>query len=169
MNRNMHDLVIQLLKSSRQRRQRIKILRYKLLQHIGMSVDDIIDSMTFGMEHDTPHGSGSSRDKIFYIMANYQKFADALDKEKVSGILSELVKLENQENRLCYYISLLDAREAQVIRRVYIDGCSWSQAAKELKVVRRTAYKIKDRALENLAWMYEYMDDITDAHTSSAQ
>lgn len=55
----------------------------------------------------------------------------------------------------------LDSREAQIIRRVYIDGCPWEQVAKELKVVRRTAYKIRDHALVNLAWMYEYIDDIT--------
>lgn len=157
----MQDRVIQLLKSSRQRKQRIKILRYELLQHTGVSSDDMIDSMTFGSNCDVPQCSGGSHNKIFYIMLNYQKFADALNKEMFSGILSELVELENEENRLRYYISLLDSREAQIIRRVYIDGCPWEQVAKELKVVRRTAYKIRDHALVNLAWMYEYIDDIT--------
>ena len=161
MNHNMQDRVIQLLKSSRQRKQRIKILRYELLQHTGVSSDDMIDSMTFGSNCDVPQCSGGSQNKIFYIMLNYPKFADALNKEMFSGILSELVELENEENRLRYYISLLDSREAQIIRRVYMDGCPWEQVAKELKVVRRTAYKIRDHALVNLAWMYEYIDDIT--------
>ena len=165
----MQNRVIRLLKSSRQRRQRIKILRYEFLQHTGISIDDMIDSMTFGLDHDVPHSSVSSHDKIFYIALNYQNFADALNREKISGILSELAKLENEEHRLCYYISLLDSREAQVVRQVYIDGCSWSQAAKTMKVVRRTAYKIKDRALANLAWMYEYIDGITEDDPSPAQ
>ena len=99
-------------------------------------------------------------------MLNYQKFADKLNAEAVNKILAELVKLEKEQDRLRYYVSLLDSQEAQVIRKVYFDGYSWDQVAEELDVVRRTAHKIKERALENLAWMYEYIDGIEDSGTS---
>ena len=141
----------------------------QLLQYTDISGGDVIDNMTFGANHDVHHGSHRNYDKMFYIMLNYQNFTDALNHEAINEILTELVKLEKEQDRLNYYISLLDNQEARVIRRVYIDGCTWNQAAKELKVVRRTAYKIKDRALANLAWMYEYMDGITEDDPTAIQ
>ena len=165
MNSDIQNHVVQLLKSYRQRKQRIDLLRYELLRHTDISGTDVIDSMTFGSDNDMPHGSGHSHDKILYIMLNYQKFADKLNAEAVNKILAELVKLEKEQDRLRYYVSLLDSQEAQVIRKIYFDGYSWDQVAEELDVVRRTAHKIKERALENLAWMYEYIDGIEDSGT----
>lgn len=169
MNSDMQDHVIHLLKSFRQRKQRINLLRYELLRHINVSGDDMIDSMTFGTDTDADHGSDRSQDKILYIMLNYQKFADKLNMETINEILSELVKLEMEQKRLCYYVSLLNCQEAQAVRRVYFDGHSWEQTAEELGVVRRTAYRIKARALANLAWMYEYVDGIKGSRTLTAQ
>ncbi len=131
MNSDMYAHVTDLLKSFRQREQRIELLRYELLHHANVSGDELIDNLNFSTEDTAPNASGN----IFYIMLNYQKFADRLNTETVNEIVAELVDLEKEQDRLHYYVSLLDSREAQVIRRVYFEGCSWEQAAKELGVV----------------------------------
>ena len=147
------------MKTSRQRQQRIKILRYELQHYVNVTDDEMIDSLTFDVDG-TPCGSGYTTGKILYIVLNYHKFVDRLNLETINEIFTELVDLENEQNKLHYYISLLESREAQVIRRAYFDGCSWDQIAEELGVVRRTAHKIKERAMANLAWMYAYIDGI---------
>lgn len=164
MNSDMYAHVTDLLKSFRQREQRIELLRYELLHHANVSGDELIDNLNFSTEDTAPNASGN----IFYIMLNYQKFADRLNTETVNEIVAELVDLEKEQDRLHYYVSLLDSREAQVIRRVYFEGCSWEQAAEELGVVCRTVHKIKERALNNLAWMYGYTDSFGGNHAPTA-
>ena len=169
MNSDMYAHVTDLLKGFRQRGQRIDLLRYELLHHANVSGDELIDSLNFSTEDTAPNASGKVPGKIFYIMLNYQKLADALNTEAVNEIVAELVKLEKDQDRLRYYVSLLDSREAQVIRRAYFDGCPWGQVAGELGVVCRTVHKIKERALKKLAWMYGYTDGFKGNKSLTAQ
>lgn len=55
-----------------------------------------------------------------------------------------------------YYVSLLDKREGDVIRRFYIEGVSWEEIAQEIGVALRTVHKIKNRAVGHLAELYAY-------------
>lgn len=160
MNRDMQAHVLQLLKSSRTRTQKIRLLRYELLHHAYVSADKTLLDVVFDQESDKPCTSEHLQSETLYIALNCRELASRINTESAKEAAAELAELENTQSRLCYYVSLLDSREATVIRRVYFDGCSWDQTAKELGVVRRTAHKIKERALTDLAWMYEYMDGI---------
>ena len=45
----------------------------------------------------------------------------------VNEITAELVKLEDAQNRLCYYVSRLESRQAAVLQLAFFDGLSWYQ------------------------------------------
>lgn len=160
MNSNMQAHVLQLLKSSCERRQKIKLLRYELLQCADIFGNEIIAEMSVDEGEGAPYNPRRFLDRVFYIVLNYRELADKINTEVAREIAAELIELENVQNRLNYYVSLLERREAQIIRRAYFDGYSWDQIAEEMGIVRRTAYKIKERALENLTQMYEYMDKV---------
>lgn len=160
MNSNMQAHVLQLLKSSCERKQKIKLLRYELLQCADLLGNEIIAEMSVDEGKGEPCNPRRFLDRVFYIVLNYRELADKINTEVAREIAAELIELENVQNRLNYYVSLLERREAQIIRRAYFDGYSWDQIAEEMGIVRRTAYKIKERALENLTQMYEYMDKV---------
>lgn len=156
----MQAHVLQLLKSSCERKQKIKLLRYELLQCADLLGNEIIAEMSVDEGKGEPCNPRRFLDRVFYIVLNYRELADKINTEVAREIAAELIELENVQNRLNYYVSLLERREAQIIRRAYFDGYSWDQIAEEMGIVRRTAYKIKERALENLTQMYEYMDKV---------
>lgn len=148
--------IIQLLEAYREREQKIALLHYELEHPARVFPDEMLNSMAFG------HGDGAGRspghisNKTMYIALNYQEQAEKLNTGNVDEIAAQLVELEREQSRLRYYASLLDVREEEVIRLAYFDGCSWSETAKKIGVVSRTVHRIKDRAIDRLAEMYDF-------------
>ena len=105
------------------------------------------------------HGVGSGTgghisDKTLYIALNYQQRTENANQETRAEIVSQLVELESQQERLNYYVSLLKARHAELLRLLYFEGYSQEDCAKKLDVAVRTVRRIKDDAIDELAEMY---------------
>ncbi|MDE7262968.1 MAG: hypothetical protein K2N78_13040 [Oscillospiraceae bacterium] len=143
MNSDVRVRILQLLKSSQKREQRLKVLQYELLHHSNITGDEMIARMIFDSGQEVTCNTDLFTNKNLCITLNYQELAEKVHPEATREIITELAKLEDEQNRLQYYVSLLDNRQAQVIRRAYFDGCPWSQVAAEMGIVCRTAHKIK--------------------------
>ena len=73
-------------------------------------------------------------------------------------IADELFILERRQKKLLYYISLLEKRQAEVVRMVYMEGVSTKKAAEQHGLTVRTIERIRKDAVENLAEMYAYSE-----------
>lgn len=82
----------------------------------------------------------------------------ASDAESAHEIAKELFALECEQRRLTYFIGLLDKRQAEVIRLVFVDGIPTKEVAASFGLTYRTIDRIKRTAIENLAEMYAYSD-----------
>lgn len=78
--------------------------------------------------------------------------------ESAHEIAKELFALECEQRRLTYFIGLLDKRQAEVIRLVFVDGIPTKEVAASFGLTYRTIDRIKRTAIENLAEMYAYSD-----------
>lgn len=161
MNTDMKDRVTQLLETYAVREQQIALLHYEMQHSTRISPEEMINGMSLG-HGDSVCGSGKGHisNKTMYIALNYQEKMDRMNTEASNEIAKRLLELEAEQDRLRYYVSLLGEREAQLLRRVYFEDCSWEVAAKELKVALRTVHKIKNRAIGHLADLYAYMDGL---------
>ncbi|MCI8400365.1 MAG: sigma-70 family RNA polymerase sigma factor [Oscillibacter sp.] len=117
----------------------------------------MIDGMALG-HGDGMGGSGKGRisNKTMYIALNYQEKMDRMNAEAANEIAQRLLELEGEQDRLRYYVSLLEKREMEALRLFYFEGRSWEETAKELGVVLRSVYKIKSKAIGHLADLYAY-------------
>lgn len=92
--------------------------------------------------------------KIFFLERRYF----------FSIILSEFLKnrvalqLERQQKRLVYYVGLLEKRQADIVRFIYMEGLSTKAVADRYALTYRTIDRIKSAAVKNLAEMYAYSD-----------
>lgn len=157
MNTDMKKKVTQLLETYSDRERQIALLHYEMQHSARISPEEMIDGMSLG------HGDGmggSSKghisNKTMYIALNYQERMDRLNAEVVSEIAQRLLELEAEQDRIRYYLSLLDKREADVLRSFYFEGHSWEETAKKIGVVLRSVYKIKNKAIDHLAALYAY-------------
>ena len=150
--------VVRLLETYHVRERKIALLHYELEHPAQISPNEMLNGMSLG------HGDGSVRspgyisDKTMYIALNYQEQAERLNASTADEIAAQLMELEREQNRLKYYVSLLDTREKDAIRLVYFAQCVWSEVGQKLGVTSRTAQRIRDQAVKKLVEMYGFTE-----------
>lgn len=162
MNTDMKEQVMRLLETYPERERQIALLHYEMQHSAHISPEEMIDGMSLG------HGDGMGgssmgyiSNKTMYIALNYQERMDRLNAEAANEIAQRLLELEAEQDRIRYYVSLLEKREAEVLRSFYFEGCSWEDTAKKIGVVLRSVYKIKNKAIDHLVELYTYTTSLS--------
>lgn len=148
--------VINLLETCQERKRKIALLHYELEHPAHLSETEMISTMALGHGKSGGHTGGYVSDKTFYIALNYQSKVDRVNADTKEEIVLQLVELEQIQKRLEYYVSLLEDRQADVVRLSYVKGLSQGDVAKELGIVPRTVRRIKNEAIDRLVEMYTF-------------
>ena len=117
---------------------------------------DLIGAMNFARQEGAGRPEGHISNKTLYIALNYQDRARQLNAETFQEISAQLMKLEQEQDRLNYYLSLLEPRQEQVLRKAYLEKVPQEQVARELGVSVRSVQDIKAKAIDALAEMYAF-------------
>ena len=158
MNAEMKNYVIKLLETYHDRERKIAVLRYDLEHPSEVGVTEQIEAMNYGSGEGVGHSKGHISNKTLYIALNYEEQAKQLNAESAKEIADELFILERRQKKLLYYISLLEKRQAEVVRMVYMEGVSTKKAAEQHGLTVRTIERIREDAVDNLAEMYAYSE-----------
>ena len=159
MNTNMYERVMHLLETYPDRERQIALLHYKMQHGACVLSEEMIEAMSFGRSDGAGSGKGRISDKTMYIALNYQEQMDRMNAEAANEIAGRLLALEAEQDRIRYYVSLLDKREAEVIRLTYFDKMSQESIAETLGVVSRTMRRIRKEAVMKLAEMYTFTEN----------
>ena len=103
---------------------------------------------------------GHASDKTLYIALNYQDRTEEANQIGADEVVEQLVDLEREQERLKYYVSLLEERQEKVIKLFYFEGYSQEECAKKLEIATRTVRRIKDDAIEELTEMYFFTGEV---------
>lgn len=155
MNIEMKNLVMELLAGYHDRKREIALLEYELAHPTKVTGDEMIGAMNFAHRDAPGHAKGHVSNKTFYIALNYQEQAERFNVETFTEIYAHLTDLKQEQERLDYYISLLEPRQKQILVRTYIECVSNEDAAKEIGISVRRLQEVKAKAVESLAEMYE--------------
>lgn len=158
MNAEMKNYVIKLLETYHDRERKIAVLRYDLEHPSEVGVTEQIEAMNYGSGEGVGHSKGHISNKTLYIALNYEEQAKQLNAESAKEIADELFILERRQKKLLYYISLLEKRQAEVVRMVYMEGVSTKKEAEQHGLTVRTIERIRKDAVDNLAEMYAYSE-----------
>ena len=158
MNAEMKNYVIKQLETYHDRERKIAVLRYDLEHPSEVGVTEQIEAMNYGSGEGVGHSKGHISNKTLYIALNYEEQAKQLNAESAKEIADELFILERRQKKLLYYISLLEKRQAEVVRMVYMEGVSTKKAAEQHGLNVRTIERIRKNAVDNLAEMYAYSE-----------
>lgn len=152
---NADTRVIGLLKGWPGRERKIAALRFELKQFTNIRKDETLEAMALGHGNGMGRSSGHISDKTLYIALNYQGRTDKMNADAKESIVTELVELEQEQERLEYYVSLLEKRQAEVLRLGYAQKMPWEEIASKLGITPRTVRKIRDGAVKELTKLYE--------------
>ena len=149
--------VVELLESYQKRSKQIELLHYELSHPTDISENEMIGALA--LAHGNGGGSGGYiSDKTLYIAMNYQQRTKNANQGTRAEIVSQLIELEDQQERLKYYVSLLKARHAELLKFLYFEGYSQEECANKLAIATRTVRRIKDDAIDELAEMYSFTE-----------
>ena len=149
--------VVALLESYHKRSKQIELLHYELSHPVRISENEMIGALA--LTHDeggSGHPGGHASDKTLYIALNYRERTDQLNNSASKEVVEHLVTLEQEQERLKYYVSLLTERQASVINLTYFEGLTQDEVAERLDIAKRTVQMLKAQAIDALAAMYDY-------------
>lgn len=155
MNTDIKEQVMGLLKAYKENQVKMDVLRYELNHPAHVSPEEQMEAMIYGHGDGTERPGGHISDKTLYIALNYREKTDALNTAVREEIAVQLVELEQEQNRLTHYVSLLEPRQAEVIEPLYFKGLTQKMVEKELGCSTKTIRKLRDNAVAMLTKMYE--------------
>lgn len=157
MNTDMKNRIINLLETYPERQRQIALLHYELEHPAQTSESEMLSAMALGHgDSGGGHPGGHISDRTFYIALNYRSRADQMNAGAKEEIVLQLVALEQEQKRLEYYVFLLEKRQSLILRMAYFERLPWDEVAEKAGVTTRTVHKIKNRALDQLAEMYQF-------------
>lgn len=155
MNTDTKAYVLNLLETYPKRKREIDALHYELAHPSQVSRNEQIEAMSFA--HGTAEGrpgAGHISNKTLYIALNYQDKAEKLNSGVVDEVAGQLVKAEQTQERLEYFVSILESRQTEVIRRIYFYSEPQESVAKALNISVRTVQTVKAQAIDALVELY---------------
>lgn len=152
------NYVSDLLNTYHVRERRIAVLNFELEHPVKVSEAEQIEAMTYAHGDSGGQAKGRVSNKTLYIALNYEEHMDRENTENLREIADELFKLEQQQRKLRYFISLLEKRQAEVIRLLFIDKMAQKDVAAKLGLTSRTIDRIKKSAVEALEELYDYSE-----------
>lgn len=150
--------VVGLLESYQTRSKQIELLHYELDHPMRVTANEMIGALAFahGDGNSSGHPGSHASDKTLYIALNYQDRADQMNNGASKEAVERLVTLEQEQERLRYYISLLAERQVTIIKLTYFEGCTQEDVATKMGLAKRTVQMLKAQAIDELVAMYDY-------------
>lgn len=138
--------------------QKIHLLEYEL-KCSTLSGEDLIEAMALRVPvlNGVAVKGGSVSDSTARIATEYEQVLICMDNEVRASMESELHTLQATVGRIDFYVDLLPPEQAEVIRGYYMEGKSWPELEKKLHKAVRTLSDHRDKGVEALARMFQYI------------
>ena len=114
MKTDMKAYVTGLLETYPMREKQIDLLHYELSHPTSVSPEEMIGAMSLAHGMAGAQPAGYISDKTRYIALNYQDKVIRTNSDVKAEIVGRLVELEQEQNRLKHYVSLLKDRKSVV-------------------------------------------------------
>jgi len=154
MSEQIKEKVLSLLKNYPEMSRRIAALRYELAHPVRVSPQEMLEAMVFHRGEEGSTANTSDRDKTYRVAVHFRQKAEQINREAVRNTLAELHEMEQERDRLLRFISLLDEREATVIRMAYLERRKVAEICGALDVTEKTVLTAKKHGIAKLCELY---------------
>lgn len=158
MSTKMKAHVVELLENFQSRARQIDLLHYKLSHPAQVSASEMIEAMSLSRGEGCGGRNGHISDKTLYIALNYQELVDRESDGAAAEIVGQLITLEREQETLIHCVSLLEARQMQIIQLHYMKRAPMGHIEQAMGLSAKTIRKLKGEALDHLAGMYEVLE-----------
>ena len=154
MEKELEQYVLSLLADYPETSKKIELLRYELHSSVGIFPQEMIEVMSFSKRD--PTAASEYPHNVPEIALCYKDAAKQLNCEAFESILGAYLSLIQERDRLHHHIGLLEARQSEIIQEYYFSQHSWNEVATNMGISLRTAYAVRQQAVDALVKMYEF-------------
>jgi hypothetical protein len=171
---NGKEKVIAILKSYPHKKRQIEQLRFELENPAEIGGDELIAGLSLGGRTPDEGGEkagekgGRISNRTMMIAMRYEGIAENMNADTIMQINKELRALEAETERLEHYLSLLQDRQAEVLRRYYFDSATWFALENELHMSRSGLLNYRNAAIKELVSMYNFISKVTGRDSGGA-
>lgn len=155
MDDAVRNYVVNLLTNYRSNKRKAIQLMYEMENLRSVTPMEMLEAMSFSRPYGESRPSGHISDKTSQIALSYQVEATKANDQAQSDLLSTLLPLLKELDRLEYYVRTLGGRQTLVITRLFFEGYPQEDVAVELACSSRTIRSLKQAAVDTLAEMYQ--------------
>ena len=156
----IREQVIDDLKQYPELKKKVILLRYEQEHPAKISDSEVIDSMALSRPvSDGIRPAGFISDKTMRIATQFRDKKDRLNQETIMEIAQELYTVEQQISKLEFYVSQLEEKQAEVIRKYYLRGNLGRITAGNASGAADTA-QAQRRWLDALVSIYSYIGQV---------
>ena len=157
----IREQVIIDLKQYPELKRRVILLRYEQEHPARISDGEVIDSMALSRPvSEGIRPAGFISDKTMRIATQFRDRKERLNQETIMEIAQELHSVEQQLSKLEFYVSQLEEKQAEVIRKYYFESKTWGELQREMHLSPRTLLKRRDDGLDALVSIYSYLGQV---------
>ena len=160
MGKDMNQYVLSILENYPEMSRRIELMRYELHSSMVVLPHEMIEVMSFSKK-DTEANTKYPH-TVPEIALCYKDIAKRLNREITEDAMDKYIALIRERDRLQHRIGLLEQRQAEIIREYYFCRNSWNEISKNMGISVRTAYSVRQQAVDALAQMYTFTGAIFD-------
>ena len=154
MEKEIEKYVLMLLEGYSATSRKINLIRYELHSSVGIFPQEMIEVMSFSKRD--PTAASEYPHNVPEIALCYKDAAKQLNCEAFESILGAYLSLIQERDRLHHHIGLLEARQSEIIQEYYFSQHSWNEVAKNMGISLRTAYAVRQQAVDALIKMYAF-------------
>lgn len=154
------EQIIDLLTNYRSNKRKAVQLTYELEHLQSVTPEEMLEAMIFSRPSEPGGHSGQVSDKTFRIALNYREETAQMNSQTQSALLTVLLPLLRELDRLEHYVRTLDRRQTLVMTRLFFEGHSQEDVAEELGCSARTVRSLKQAAIDVLTEMYQLTEHV---------
>jgi len=151
-----YEEMVGILKGYNGIKNRIMLLEYEIANSEPiLTGEDVIYQMAL---NDLPMYNHENQQYGTDIIAlTYAKKADRINVRQKLELTDEVRLLKAQTDRLEYYISLLDERQATVLKQLYFESKTLTETALCMRISESTVKNVRRAGIKKLIEMYSFV------------
>ena len=141
-----------------------KVLQFQISRFKGVSIEDIIETMTFSHAEGDRVQTSDVSDKTGKIAVNYKKIADRENDEWFSYLVSRLEYVNEEIEFFEYTVKELSDGIGSIIWDMVIACMSWTEIEEKYHISHATLGRYRKNAIKELETIYEMRDKQTEIY-----
>ena len=152
-----YEKLVELLENYRSNERKVKVLQFELANRSQLTGSELIEAMSLSVPEGLGGLTGHISDKTMRIALQYDDLAYNMNVEAKEAILHELVPLQAQQDKLKYYISLLE-NNGEFLVAYYVEGRTWNQLEEKTQLNLRTLRRRRNEQISRLLDLYLFSE-----------